>query len=125
MKAQKKATRCNEVVVDYKQGVVELDWKAGQRFDYAAIKKATVKAADMTLKGVSIVARGSVLDEGTNAVFVVSGTGERFVLEDNGKGSVAKLLASKSGRVIRITGDVRENKKGGAGALIVSDFQAD
>ena len=109
--------------MDYKKGVMELDWKPGQRFDYAAIKKATVREADLTLKSVTIVARGNVMREGAKAVFIVSGTGERFVLEDGGKGVLSKLLESaKPAMLIRISADIREDPKGVVAALVISEF---
>ena len=126
VKAQKKTTRCTEAVVDYEKGVMELDWKPGQRFDYTAIKKATVRAADLTLKSVSLVARGTVATEGTNTVLIVSGTGERFILEDGGRGVVEKLLKSATpGAVVRVTGDIREDAKGRVAGLVVSEFALD
>lgn len=127
VKAQKKVTQCAQPVVDYKLGVMELDWKPGQRFDYAAIKKATTVSADLTLKTVTLTARGAVSGQGTNAMFTVSGTGEKFPLEDGGKEVLGKLLAAaKPGQPVRVTGYIREEKKGkkvAVGALVVTEFE--
>ena len=126
VKAQKKATKCAEPVVDYKKGVMEIDWKPGQRFDYAAIKKATTVAADLTLKTVSVTARGSLATVGTNTMLTVSGTGEKFALEDTGNEVLPRLLAAaKPGTILRVTGDIREDKKGAVAALVVTQFGAD
>ena len=124
VKAQKKATKCAQPVVDYKKGLMELDWKPGQRFDYAAIKKATTVASDLTLKTVSVIARGSVATVGTNAVLTLSGTGEKFSLDNGGREVLPKLLAALTpGTTVRVTGDIREDKKGAVAALVVTAFE--
>ena len=126
VKAQKKATKCAQPVVDYKKGLMELDWKPGQRFDYTAIKKATTVAADLTLRTVTITARGTVTTVGTNAVLTVTGTGEKFALEAGGKEVLPKLLAlATPGTTVRVNGDIRENKKGAVAALVVTAFEVD
>lgn len=125
VKAQKKATNCPDPVVDYKKGIMEIDWKPGQRFDYAAIKQAANVAADMTLRSVTVTAQGAVTGGGKNAVLTVSGTGEVFPLTEGGNEVLPKLLAAaKQGKSVRVTGQIRENKKGEMASLAVTAFES-
>lgn len=112
--------------MDYKKGLLEIYWKADQPFNYAAIKKAATVAADLTLRSVTLVARGSVATNGTNGVLTVSGTGEKLMLEDPGGKYLPSILASSNpASEFRISGTIREDLKGDAAALVVTTFEVE
>ena len=58
MQALKKLPGVESAVVDFKNGKVDIAWKADRRFDYEAVRRTTGKVANFTLRTVELTVVG-------------------------------------------------------------------
>jgi copper chaperone CopZ len=103
VQALKKLPGVKSAMVDFKNGKVDIAWKADKPFDYEAVRRATGKTANFTLRAVELTVVGEVERAGESTVLKATGTGDLFILKglptlsDRGPYEVTGKLTSPSG----------------------------